>query len=1006
MSESMKIVKLKNYGIPSYIVNIWEKHYSPYLLPLQEDAVRNYGILNYGENKEGCMLYPPIEEIDSRFRGNDIGRSRNDIGRDCRVASLLTMTEREVARNDNNNLLVIAPTSSGKTFIGEMAAIAQAVHKKKTIYLVPLRSLAEEKYHHFKDLYADCDINILISSRDRREYDKKIIRGDYQAVVMVYEKFNYFLLEHPDFLRDVSLVIIDEMQMIHDPVRGPLLEEIITYLKKNKPELKIIGLSAYLDNEAGFLNWISADSLLSYQRPVELRKGLVREGTFKYITHNNYYCGEETFFAPDEVRDNCYEDYLENTVSYFVKKGEPTLLFFPTRKDTRRWAGWLAGQIDAPRAEEAIAELSRLEETRSRNELLYLLENGIAYHNADLSWEERNVIETYLRKGEIKLICATTTLAMGVNLPFKNVILSLNKYTSNDGDYRNGYFTSLTVADIENMGGRAGRLNQKKGEDFGRVIFLAHSLLSETVVQNLYFNALKPVNPAEIPRVNDPVWKYRFFLKSDTKTLYRPLKKEKNFTNFLLKAIAKGINTGEKLDNHFKELTSDFKKDDHYWIFNFEEDDLKAEIKENLERLIEHNLADYGKKDSEKLSLTKTGILINSRGIDIDTYLLFKEYLENKRGKLTNLELITLLTKSSEGKNIPIPFPQFNQSADCYYKDDWKYYYQDKMAELVSDRGEDGKEIYQDILELNGEDCDLDLETDDYLSIKKALILYDWIGSKEIKEVEEEYRIYSGTIRKLGEGFSWLADSLAVVAEDLGWSKKENKKEELAGIKILSEKLAWGVEEKGLRLARLHIPGLSRNYIKVLLREGYNNKKCLRELSEEELSKVLPKILAERIKKRFPAVLSSSFTKDEKPKTRNPKRETCDLPPASRNPRPVSCNLQPVLQIDIHRPDRIIFEGKEVKVTTIGFSLIYLLAQHRGQVVNYEDILKKLWKEEDDAIYTQINYHICRIRKDISKAINNKSRYVKKIRNIFKTVSGRGLMLDIKEKELEQISNP
>jgi len=175
--------------------------------------------------------------------------------------------------------------------------------------------------------------------------------------------------------------------------------------------------------------------------------------------------------------------------------------------------------------------------------------------------------------------------------------------------------------------------------------------------------------------------------------------KEKNFTNFLLKAIVKGINTGEKLDNHFKELTSDFKK------------------------------------DTEKLSPARTGILVNSRGIDIDTYLLFKEHLENKKGKLTNLELITLLTKSSEGKNIPIPFPQFNQSADCYYREDWKYYYQDKMSELVSDRGEDGKEIYQDILKLNGEDCHLDLDTEDYLSIKKALLLYDWIGSKEIKEI-------------------------------------------------------------------------------------------------------------------------------------------------------------------------------------------------------------------------------------------------------------------------------
>jgi helicase len=643
---------------------------------------------------------------------------------------------------------VVAPTSSGKTFIGEMAAVTQAVHKKKTIYLVPLRSLAEEKYRHFKDLYANCDVNTLISSRDRREYDKKIIRGDYQVAVMVYEKFNYFLLEYPDFLREVSLVIIDEMQMINDPVRGPLLEEIITYIRKNKPGLKIIGLSAHLDNEAGFLNWISADSLLSYQRPVELRKGLVREGTFKYITHNSYCCGEETFFAPDEVRDNCYEDYLEKTVSYFVKENEPTLLFFPTRKDTRRWAAWLAGQIDAPRAEEAIAELSRLEETRSRNELLYLLEKGMAYHNADLSWEERNVVETYLRKGEIKLICATTTLAMGINLPFKNVILTTDKYVSYHGDYRKGYFTSMSMVDVENMGGRAGRLNHKEKKDFGRVIFLAHSLLSETVVQNLYFNALKPDNPAGMPRINDSGEKYNPFLTMDSKSPYHPLKKEKNFTNFLLKAIAKGINTGEKLYNHFKGLTSDYKKDDHYWMFNFEEYDLKEEIEWSLKRLIEYNLICSDKKEAEKLSPTRAGILINSRGIDLDTYLFFKEYLENKRGKLTNLELITLLTKSDRGKTIPIPFPQFNQITDYYKSGGCEYHYQDKMVELVSDRGEDSKEIYQDILELDGEDHEL--ETKDYLSIKKALLLYDWIGDKEIKEIEEIYKIYGGAIRWAG----------------------------------------------------------------------------------------------------------------------------------------------------------------------------------------------------------------------------------------------------------------
>lgn len=85
----------------------------------------------------------------------------------------------------------------------------------------------------------------------------------------------------------------------------------------------------------------------------------------------------------------------------------------------------------------------------------------------------------------------------------------------------------------------------------------------------------------------------------------------------------------------------------------------------------------------------------------------------------------------------------------------------------------------------------------------------------------------------------------------------------------------------------------------------------------------------------------------------------------------------------------------------MGFSLLYLLAQHRGQVVSYEEILNELWKDEEDAIYTRINYHICKIRKDILKIMDKKEGDTKKIENIFKTISGRGLMLNIKEKELE-----
>ena len=194
----MKIKDLKKYGIPSYIINIWEKDYSPYLLPLQEEAVRNYGILDCGK------------------------------------------------KNDKNNLLVIAPTSSGKSFIGEMAAISQATHHKKIIYLLPLRSPAEEKYRHFKNLYS-----------------------------------SYGVEKDPEILKDVSLVIIDEMQAINHPKWGPLLEDIIEQLhKKELTHLKIIGLSAFIENQKALLKWfpIQTRTLLSYRYPVKLRKGMVRDG--------------------------------------------------------------------------------------------------------------------------------------------------------------------------------------------------------------------------------------------------------------------------------------------------------------------------------------------------------------------------------------------------------------------------------------------------------------------------------------------------------------------------------------------------------------------------------------------------------------------------------------------------------------------------------------------------------------------------------------------------------
>ena len=128
--------------------------------------------------------------------------------------------------------------------------------------------------------------------------------------------------------------------------------------------------------------------------------------------------------------------------------------------------------------------------------------------------------------------------------------------------------------------------------------------------------------------------------------------------------------------------------------------------------------------------------------------------------------------------------------------------------------------------------------------------------------------------------------------------------------------------------------------------------------------------------------------------TKNHKSETYNSQLETRN-------LQPLLQIDSHRPDRIIFQGKEIKVTTTEFSLLYLLAQHNGQVMSYDKLLDELWKDEEDSIYNRVSFHISKIRKTILKTIEESKINKEKIKDIIVVIPGRGIMLKLKAEELK-----
>jgi helicase len=256
----------------------------------------------------------------------------------------------------------------------------------------------------------------------------------------------------------------------------------------------------------------------------------------------------------------------------------------------------------------------------------------------------------------------------------------------------------------------------------------------------------------------------------------------------------------------------------------------------------------------------------------------------------------------------------------------------------------------------------------------------------------------------------------------VGWEKKINK--DLNKIRMLSNRLVGGVQEEGLNLALLYIPGLSRCYIRRLVEAGYRDENSLRDASEVELDKLLPKRLVQRIQKKMKEennhqkmVKEKWIVQDEKLKAFKKVPEDdgifcetcnkCNVNPQKMNiserqsatASPVT-SLEPLLEISQLRSDRIIFLGKKIDVTSTEFSLIYFLAHHNSQVTSYDTLLDELWKDEEDAIYRRVNYHVSNIRKAMLKTIGETKTNIERIKNILVVVPGRGIMLNLKDKEL------
>ncbi|MEV0675980.1 DEAD/DEAH box helicase [Actinosynnema sp. NPDC050436] len=362
------------------------------------------------------------------------------------------------------SVLVSAPTASGKTLIGEFAAVKAKQKGQRTVFLLPSRALVSEQYERFRTVYGPLGVKAIRATGELRDHLPDLFRSDYDFAVLTYEKFTGLLGSKPDLLHTIGVLVVDEIQSLFDPNRGPGLEALFTRIRLGRESGRmpqLVGLSAVLGDPEDLAGWLGTGLVRSRRRSVPLVEGVIgTDGRYRSRRSDGVEPGEPNpagrrFVNP--VHSGSKEDVLIDLVTELVSQGRQVIVFHGTRKDAKSTAELLAGRLRLMPARNAINILRRGDVGVTNDQLRKCLEGGVAFHIADLSDWERQAVEWSFRqeKSEIRVIVATTTLAEGVNLPADAVVIASLKHPG-DIDY--------SVSEYKNMAGRAGRPGQRTDE--------------------------------------------------------------------------------------------------------------------------------------------------------------------------------------------------------------------------------------------------------------------------------------------------------------------------------------------------------------------------------------------------------------------------------------------------------------------------------------------------------------------------------------------------------------
>lgn len=347
---------------------------------------------------------------------------------------------------DGRSLVVSAPTSSGKTLVGEIAVLCALRAGLRAIYLVSHKALADQKYLDFVARFGEGSAepigSVGLNTGDRTEGDV-----DSQLMVATYEKALGLFLSG-QLRPNNSLVVADELQILGEPGRGPDIEALCSALRQRGIK-QFVALTATVENPEDLAGWMTCDLVRSSHRDVPLHQEV-------------WYCGRahRTKFGDDSGQDihggAPATNDIYTVVDHLLQLDQgPVLVFTESRKEAVTFA--TAYGQRRPRVSIGIEMAEQLdlfsEPTESSDQLRENAERRVAFHTADLSPQERQVIEGGFTDGKFEVCFATSTLAAGVNFPFRTIVFS--KLTYRWGARRG---SQIVRSDYRNMSGRAGRL--------------------------------------------------------------------------------------------------------------------------------------------------------------------------------------------------------------------------------------------------------------------------------------------------------------------------------------------------------------------------------------------------------------------------------------------------------------------------------------------------------------------------------------------------------------------